>query len=305
MAHMSEFLRGQMRMPITDLFEQQVTAAVDIIDAAGLVPTLQTKAQNADLYKLPIGSWNAIYTRCQRLDMRQVWGAVGAARINNDDWNLYWADNGTTKELLLIGRWAGDPPQFQDFFAWSISRTDTVILDGNWANPLGLNNTVDMNFQGNLTYAHQDKHFGAQLNEAQYTIGTVQTRKRIVAGMEEKAIAEGLQFAGESFFWFSVVVGTDGQRPQQQTHSIRVDTPGIPTQHSHPVPENQAGMVSHDGKVKTAIREATVARDLSKILDVAKYLTVIGAANNQYSNLRADAHLYGHLRPPPCVYWAW
>jgi len=303
--HASEFLRGQQRMPMTDTFDQQLQAARDVIDAAGLVPTLQLKAQNANLYRLPVGSWNAIYTRCQRLDMRQVWGAVGAARINNDDWNLYWADNGTTKELLLIGRWAGEPEQFQDYFGWIISQTDKAILDGNWDNPQGRNTTVDMNFQGNLTDDHKNKHFGGEPAAAQFTIGTVQTRKRIVAGMEEKAIAEGLNLAGEAFFWFSVVVGTDGQRPQQQTHSSRVDTPGIPSQHSHPIPENQPGMVSHDGKVKTAIREATTARDLSRLLGLAKYLKVIGAANNQYYNLRADAHLYGNLRPPTCIYWSW
>jgi len=79
--------------------------------------------------------------------MRQVWGGIGAARIDNDDWNMYWADNGATKELLLIGRWAGQPEQFQDYFLWEISRTNKIVFDGNW-NPQGRNNTVDMNFQG-------------------------------------------------------------------------------------------------------------------------------------------------------------
>lgn len=304
--HASEFLRGQLRMPMSDAFERELGAAMDVIAGAALVSALQNKAQNPNLYKLPVQQWNAIYTRCQQVNMRDVWGAVGAARINNDNWNLYWADNGTAKELLLIGRWAGQPEQFQDYFSWIIDSDSRLALQGLWDPPNGRDNTIDMNYQGALIYAHNDKHFGAQPAEAQYTIGANQAaRKRIVAGMEVKAIAEGMIVGGEAFFRFNAVVGTDGQQPQQQTCSIRVDTPGGPSQHSHPIPENQPGMVSHDGKVKTAIREYTTARDLSGLVNLAKYLKVIAAANGQYSNLRADAHLYGNLRPPACVYWAW
>jgi hypothetical protein len=304
--HASEFLRGQLRMKMADQFEQALATAMNNVANAAAVTALQTPDQNTNLHKLPPLRWTPIYTRCQRVDMQAVWGVVGAARINNDGWYLYWADNGTTKELLLIGRWVGQPPQFQDYFEWTISNIDQVALSGNWNPPQGRDNTVNMAFQGNLIYSHADKHFGAQTDEAQFTIGANQAaRKRIVAGMEQKAIAEGLDVGGEVFFRFNVVVGTDGQTPQQQSASIRVDTPGGPSQHSHPIPENQAGMVSHDGKVKSAIRMFTTDRDLGKLVDLAKYLRIIGAANGQYTNLRADAHLYGHLRPPPCVYWAW
>ncbi|CAE6721605.1 hypothetical protein [Paraburkholderia haematera] len=304
--HASEFLDRQMQMPMSIQFATDLGLATNVIAAAAAVTTLQTPDQNANLHRLPQLQWTPIYQRCQRLDMRQVWKAVGAARINNDGWYLYWSDNGATKELLLIGRRAGQPVQLQDYFAWSVSNTDQVVFDGNWTPPGGRDNTVDMTFGGDLIFSHLDKHFGAQPAEAQYTIGANPTvRKRIVAGMEQKSINEGLNFPGESFFRFNVVVGTDGQRPQLKSTSIRVDTPGGPSQHSHPIPEDQPGMVSHDGKVKSAIRTFTTARNLSELVDIARYLTVIGAANNHFSNLRADAHLYGHLRPPACVYWAW
>jgi hypothetical protein len=206
----------------------------------------------------------------------------------------------------MIGRWIGQPEKFQDYFMWIIDSTDQLVLNGNWNPPPGRDNTINMAFQGPLIYNHNDKHFGAQPSEAQFTIGANQAaRKRIVAGMEQKAVTEGLDFGGEAFFRFNAVVGTDGQAPQQQTTSVRVDTPGGPSQHSHPIPENQAGMVSHDGKVKSAIRMFTTDRDLGKLVDLAKYLRVIGAANGQYTNLRVDDHLYGHLRPPPCVFWSW
>ena len=123
--------------------------------------------------------------------------------------------------------------------------------------------------------------------------------------MEQKAINLGMVLQGEAFFRFDRVVGTDGRSPQIDTTSIRVDTPGGPTQHSHPIPENQPGVVSHDNKVKTAIQMHTVNRDLDKLVILAKYLKLIDTANNAYSNLKANAGQYGAHRPPDCVYWAW
>ena len=192
------------------------------------------------------------------------------------------------------------------YFSWIITTDQRNALDGLWEPPGGADNSVDFANATPLMYAHNDKHFGAQPNEAQFTIGGNQAeRKRIVAGMEAKAVRWGTFMGGESFFRFDQVVGTDGQRPQQPTCSIRVDTPGGPSQHSHPIPENEAGMVSHDTKVRSAIRFHTTEKS---IVGLALRRQIPegdwGAAEHAYINLKND-QAFGDARPPESHYWKW
>jgi len=187
------------------------------------------------------------------------------------------------------------------FFDWIISADDRTALDGDW-DPGDLTNAIDMGFTGKLKYAHDDKHFNPNLkSEAQYTIGTAQNRKNIVAGMEEKAIEHGFG-SGERFFWFSAIVGKD---PTNNTHCIRVDTPGGPSQHSHPIPETGDGEVTHDGKVVKMICFHTRERQLDELVSLAKYLKLIGVKNKAFPNLKKWSHLCGGLKPPPSAYWSW
>jgi hypothetical protein len=220
-------------MHMSTPFENEFTKAWDAIATAPAISTLPNTKGN-DPRRLTMLQRTPVYMRCQHVDMQQQGLEVAARKIGNTGWMPFWADNGSTKEILLIGKWDKDDftGPFHDWFAWTISKQDNAVLQGLWTPPDNRHNRIDMAHPGPLIYAHHDKHFGHQPNEAQFRIGTPQTRKNIVAGMEAKAIAEGLVFGGEAFFRFDVVVGTDGQKPaQSNTASIRVDTPGGPTQH--------------------------------------------------------------------------
>ena len=306
----SAFFREQQLMARGQPIENALEAAMQAVNNAATLANLpQAQANNAnppDPHRVVTTQRQSIFTRCNEQGGGNI--PIGAKKIGNTGWLLYWKDSGITKHLLMVGKYAmqAGTMGLQDWFVWTFTPTETQALAGNWNPPGGLNNHVDMQNNGNLIYSHNDKHFGAQPAEAQYTIGNnVAQRKHIVAGMEAKAINHGMVFAGEAFFRFNVVVGTDGTAQQNTTMSIRVDTPGRPAQHSHPIPESAAGMVSHDTKVKSAIRTHTVNRDLDALVGLAKYLTLIGTNANTYTNLRADAAQYGANRPPDCVYWQW
>jgi hypothetical protein len=247
---------------------------------------------------------NKVHQLAQAADITATKAKVYSRAIEKTEWFLYICASKTadTQVLLLVGKPVPAGVVFP-YFDWVLSAEDRTALNGDW-DPQGLTNAVDMTFTGNLIYAHDDKHFNPnKKDEAQYTIGNTQNRKKIVAGMEKKAIEHGFG-SGERFFRFSVVVGTD---PVNTTCSIRVDTPGGPSQHSHPIPESGAGEVNHDRKVITGIAYCTRERQLDQLVSLAKYLKLIGTANNAFSNLKnkLGAEMWGGLRPPACKYWSW
>ena len=83
------------------------------------------------------------------------------------------------------------------------------------------------------------------------------------------------------------------------------------TQHSHPLPEEGTGFVSHEKLVCTAIVEAVENMDLERFLEIAKYLTLIGAAPNEFRMPGQDLRqrLKQALKEPgailpPCKFWS-
>jgi hypothetical protein len=309
-------------MPHTDSALYTAQQAMTGSIAAGLAPAVAWLdatvggALTPPANKCPKPLRNSINRACQAvaINFQQVTGDAYFRAIGATEWVLYYAvrANGVPEALMIgkphmniqNGRQPTPNGNVDDFFAWIPDANQLLALGGQWQSPDDTN--VDMAHQGDLIYAHNDKHFGGGANsDALYTIGTVPRRKAIVAGMEEKAIALGFVVAGEAFFKFAQVVGTDGGRPQAPTSCIRVDSAGDTTQHSHPIPENKAQTVSHDGKVKSAIQLYTNDRDLDSLVNLARYLTLIGAARPQYTNLKNDAHVYGHVRPPACAFWRW
>lgn len=306
----SAFYRQQCAGAMATGFETSLRLAADALEnlPAVVAPTQQNSADNLDPRVLKVNPARAVRIMVQSADMNQPQPRpIAAKKIGQGPWLLFYTNHATMqgyKEILMIGTYT-DNGVLKDWFNWPMDGGQRSVLNGTWTPPQGADNTVNMNHQGALIYDHNNKHFGHQPAESQYTIGTAQTRKTIVAGMEAKALQWGNFLETECFFRFNVTVGTDGQAPQQQTCSIRVDTPGGPSQHSHPIPENATGKVSHDTKIRSAIRFFTTERKLDNLVMLAKYLRVIGCANNAYNNLRNDAAAYGEARPPACVYWSW
>jgi hypothetical protein len=58
---------------------------------------------------------------------------------------------------------------------------------------------------------------------------------------------------------------------------------------------------------QSLIRYLTVQKDegLPHLVQLAKYLRIIGTQNGKYKNLRQQKALYSGTRPPDCVYWTW
>jgi len=245
----------------------------------------------------------SIHQAAQTKDHAAPKSKVFGHALGKTEWSVYYCASATGNKdiILMVGKPLASGGVFP-FFDWITSADDRSALDGAWDKPDDLTNDIDMTFTGALKYAHENKHFDPKkVNEAQYTIGTGQNRKNIVAGMEEKAIEHGFG-SGERFFWFSEIVGKD---PKNDTHCIRVDTPGGPTQHSHPIPETGSGTVSHDGKVVAEIAFCTREKDLAGLVSLAKYLKLIGKNNNAFPSLRSKNLQWGGLQPPTCAYWSW
>jgi hypothetical protein len=301
MAAKHTFFQRQEQGELDQAFSRALAQALTSIDAAGAVPT----AANANTNPIVLNQQMrfAVYNKLGIADQNEKKRGIAGHKIGTTDWRVLYRDApANTKEALMI---ANVGQNISVYFSWMISAEQRHALNGTWEPPEEVDNTVDFTNTTPLKFAHNDKHFGAQPNEAQYTIGANQAqRKLIVAGMEEKAMRWGSFMGGESFFRFDQVVGTDGQRPQQTTCSIRVDTPGGPSQHSHPIPENQVGMVSHDTKIRSAIRFHTTEKSIEGLVLVAKYLKVIGSAQHAYTNLRNDP-AFGDGRPPESHYWRW
>lgn len=206
----------------------------------------------------------------------------------------------------MIGRTVGTTPDLEEFFDFRISAEDQIAFSGD--SIPGTTMAVDMLYAQTVLSDHNNKHFGADRKANQYDIGTDTTRKRIVRGMEEKAASFGAKTGSESYFMFNTRVGyegTEGAHPGAACECIRVDTPGTNSQHSHPIPTDGPG--GHDAKIKDVIRYLTVQKEegLPYLVQLAKYLRIIGTQNGKYKNLRQQKALYNGTRPPNCVYWTW
>jgi hypothetical protein len=251
---------------------------------------------------VPMNIQNSCHTKAQTKDIAAPKAKVIARALGTTEWFLYHCPSKTagTEMLIMVGK-PLNTGNVYPFFDWILSPEDTTALNGDW-DPGDLTNDVDMACVLPLKYSHDDKHFNANLkSEAQYTIGSLQRRKNIVAGMEEMAVEHGFG-SGERFFKFSTVVGKD---PLNNTNCIRVDTPGGPSQHSHPIPETGIGEVTHDSKIVKFICYHTRERQLDGLVEIAKYLTLIKEKKKAYPNLKKFEHLCGGARPPPCAYWSW
>lgn len=271
--------------------------------AVPLAATMTAIENNtAGAVQVKISLQNSIHEKAQTKDIVAPKSKVFGRQLGKTEWSVYYCQSTTanTQMVLMVGKQVETGGVFP-FFDWVISPDDQTALNGDW-DPGDLTNDVDLAHTGQLIYDHKDKHFNPNLkSEAQYTIGTTQNRKSIVAGMEAMAVEHGFG-SGERFFWFNSVVGKD---PLNNTHCIRVDTPGGPSQHSHPIPEAGAGEVNHDGKVVAMICYHTREREFDELVALAKYLKLIGAKKKAFPNLKKNKHLCGGLMPPPCAYWAW
>jgi hypothetical protein len=278
--------------------------------------TLATPFNDTD--KLSRGMRNRVYQLCQMHDQNQtvldVYSMIipGSARCAGDpDWCIYYArdvrNQATNVQLLMLGRIIATTQSFEEFFDFRISEEDEVAFQGTWVPEV--NQSVNMNYGQTVVSDHDKKHFGMDRGANQYDIGAdLNTRLRIVRGLEEKAIAHGAYVGSEAYFMFDRKVGyegTKGPSPGAACVCIRVDTPGLPSQHSHPIPIDGVG--GHDDKVRDAIRYLTVKREdgLPYLVRLAKYLTIIGTPHQKYRNLRNQKALYSGTRPPECVYWTW
>lgn len=154
------------------------------------------------------------------------------------------------------------------------------VFRGDWA-PDGDNAVPEAHAMNCNTY--NLKHFGADNKAARY-LGQFDKNYKLVKALEEKAIASGLAVPGSYIFRFDEQLGWDGENGARGTvnsRCIRVDSVGT-TQHSHPLPEEGTGFVSHEKLVCTAIVEAVENKDLERFLEIAKYLTLIGAGQNEF-----------------------
>lgn len=289
----SAYFREQR--PRCHTLEGQIAAEVQAItngtgESLGVKPAEQSKVQQL----------------AQAKDITAPKAKVFARALAKTGWFLYicaGAGTAANKQVLMLVGKPVNPGAVFPFFDWVLSAEDLTVLNGDVE--LGeLTNAVDMDYAGALKYAHGDKHFDAKKKgEAQFTIGADNKRKNIVAGMEQKAIDHGFG-TGERFFKFSVVVGTD---PVNTTRAIRVDTPGGPSQHSHPIPETGNGEVNHDRKVLSMIALHTRERQQDELVALARYLKLIGTGDKAFNNLKNKFNdtMWGGLRPPPCKYWSW
>jgi hypothetical protein len=149
------------------------------------------------------------------------------------------------------------------------------IFNGEWETDIDNTIPAPAAFPCN---AYNNKHFGVDKSAAQY-LGRFKDYK-LVKALEEKARSALLMEA--CIFRFNEEVGHDGTKGSNSpmTKCIRVDNAGEAGQHSHPIPEEGVG--SHDAYVKDNIIKSHNENDREDLLDIAKYLTIIGATKGEY-----------------------
>jgi hypothetical protein len=154
------------------------------------------------------------------------------------------------------------------------------------------------------------KHFGVDKKAAWY-LGDFKADYNAVKALEEKAITDGLAVPGACVFCFNRALGWDGEngiRGTINTNCIRVDSIGT-NQHSHPIPEKGHDYVSHEKLVCTAIVEAIEKKQMDRLVEIAKYLTTIGASNEEYKvttgpvSERLRNAVKKGMQLPKCKFW--
>lgn len=155
---------------------------------------------------------------------------------------------------------------------------------------------------------YKGKHFGADSKAARY-LGTMHDFY-IVKALEEKAISDGLDVPGSFIFRYNALLGWDGQSGEKgipNTQCIRVDSVGA-GQHSHPFPETGMEFVSHQKLVCSALVDALEKSDFERMVEIAKYLTIIGARKGEFIppkgfNERIRKAREQNRELPACKFW--
>jgi hypothetical protein len=172
------------------------------------------------------------------------------------------------------------------------------ILDGTWVPDL--DNTIPAPASVNCN-SYKGKHFGADNKAAQY-LGRFKDNPKLVKALEQKA--KSALFLEACIFRFDEIVGHDGTKgPNSPTSKcIRVDSLDTGGEHSYPIPESGVG--SHDAYVKDSIIKRHNTNNKDGLLDIARYLTIIGAAKGEYAFSNAEkAKLTGKKFNLYCCFW--
>ena len=223
---------------------------------------------------------------------------------------FFATQNGTLSLLALVRESGAGIREY--FGSWKLDHLpedSQRAFAGRWEPP-GVDNVVDMNSNETLIFDHNNKHFGGE-GPAQYSIGESNRRKQIVAGMEKKAMEWGFRLPGEVFFLFDRVVGKDGigRGGGSDAKAIRIDSPGGPSQHSHPVPEDSCQQPNQTDKFYSALEMCCRNRDIEGFVRLAKYCRVIGVRHGFFRIGQNRKAAFGvgeaQIRPPSCVYWPW
>jgi hypothetical protein len=176
------------------------------------------------------------------------------------------------------------------------------ILDGEWEPDI--NNTIPAPAAVNCN-PYKLKHFGADSSAAQY-LGRFKDNPKLVKALEEKAKSALLLDA--VIFRFNENVGHDGTKGPNSpmTKCIRVDSVGTDKEHSHPIPESNDSKDSpaHDTYIKKNIIKCHNENDRESLIDIAKYLTIIGAKKGEYTfTLGEKNKLNGKKFSFYCYFW--
>ena len=156
--------------------------------------------------------------------------------------------------------------------------------------------------------AYNLKHFGVDKKAACY-LGEMKDL-RLVKAMEEKAKKDGLQVPGGVIFRFDVQIGWDsesGDRSTPNTCAIRVDSIGT-NQHSHPLAETGTKHPSFQMYVVKEIIGAARTKDQDELIEIARFLTVIGATSKEFAppgklkQAWREAQEKG-MKLPDCKFW--
>jgi hypothetical protein len=172
------------------------------------------------------------------------------------------------------------------------------IFNGKWESDI--DNTIPLPAAENCNL-YKGKHFGVDKSAAQY-LGRFKESPKLVKALEEKAKSALLLDA--CIFRFNETVGHDGTKGVNgpMTKCIRVDDAGEAKQHSHPIPESGVG--SHDAYVKDNILKCHNENDRDNLLDIAKYLTIIGATKGEYAFSTSEKQkLTGKKFNLYCFFW--
>ena len=153
------------------------------------------------------------------------------------------------------------------------------VFAGTWRPEVDNSVPAPASQQANL---YGGKHFGTNAGVGSYAPFTESLFQ--VKSIEDKAVVHGLVVPGASIFRFENEIGYDGIAAscELNTRAIRVDSIGSGGQHSHPFPENNFGIASFEKYVIEAIVLAAMDDDIDRLVEIGKFLTVIGAVEREF-----------------------